>query len=146
MTVDYNASAERLQLELLVCRLELYRTGTEQHLATAIATASVCVSVCTTLSARPSDRNRIWHILGKERWTGDRLVLGSKPAAEISLRNCGNLIYPALPVFLGGDTKHRRSFLFGVYVRGSKISHQSALEMCTTCRGLNILPKRRTPL
>ena len=30
----------------------------------------------------------------------------------------------------GGDTKSRRALLFGVYARGSKISHQSALEMC----------------
>ena len=30
----------------------------------------------------------------------------------------------------GGDTKSRRSLLSGVYARGSKRSHQSALEMC----------------
>ena len=30
----------------------------------------------------------------------------------------------------GGDTKSRRPLLSGVYARGSKRSHQSALEMC----------------
>ena len=30
----------------------------------------------------------------------------------------------------GGDTKSRWSLLSGVYVRGSEISHQSALDMC----------------
>ena len=67
---------------------------------------------------------------GLERWTGDRVVLGSNPAAATSFRNFGNSVYPALPVSFGGDTKSRRFFLSGVYARGSKISHQSALEMC----------------
>ena len=40
----------------------------------------------------------------------------------------GNSVYPALPVSFGGDTKSRRSLLSGVYARGSKISHHSALE------------------
>ena len=35
-----------------------------------------------------------------------------------------------LSLSFGGDTKSRRSLLSGVYARGSKISHQSALEMC----------------
>ena len=35
-----------------------------------------------------------------------------------------------ISVSFGGDTKSRRSLLSGVYVRGSKRSHQSALEMC----------------
>ena len=43
------------------------------------------------------------------------------------LLNFGNSVYPALPVSFGGDTKSRRSLLSGVYARGSKISHQSAL-------------------
>ena len=47
----------------------------------------------------------------------------------ISLRNFGNSVCPALPVSFGGDTKSRRSLLSGVYARGSKRSHQSALEM-----------------
>ena len=33
-------------------------------------------------------------------------------------------------VFRRGDTKSRRSLLSGVYARGSKRPHQSALEMC----------------
>ena len=48
----------------------------------------------------------------------------------ISLRKFGNSVCPALPVSFGGDTKSGRSLLSGVYARGSKISHQSALEMC----------------
>ena len=35
-----------------------------------------------------------------------------------------------MSVSFGGDTKSRWSLLSGVYARGSKISHQSALEMC----------------
>ena len=43
----------------------------------------------------------------------------------------GNSVYPALPVSFGGDIKSRRSLLFGVYARGSKRPHQSALECVT---------------
>ena len=46
-------------------------------------------------------------------------------------RGHGNSVYPALPVSFGGDTKSRRSLLSGVYARGSKRSHQSALECVT---------------
>ena len=67
---------------------------------------------------------------GLEHWTADQVVLGPNPAMAASLRNFGNSVYPALPVSFGGDTKGRRSFLSGVYVSGSKRSHQSALEMC----------------
>ena len=66
-----------------------------------------------------------------ERWTGDRVVKSSNPAAATySLQNFGNCVYPTLPVSFGGDTKSRRSLLSGVCARGSKRSHQSALEMC----------------
>ena len=70
---------------------------------------------------------------GLGHWTGHRVrvVLGSNPAAATLLRNFGNSVYPALPVSFGGDTKSRRFLLSGVNARGSKISHQSALEMCT---------------
>ena len=66
-------------------------------------------------------------------WAGDRTVSrpGSSPATVTSLRNFGNSVYPALPVSFGGDTKSRRSLLSGVYARGSKRSHQSALECVT---------------
>ena len=65
---------------------------------------------------------------GLERWT----VRGSNPTAEnFSLRNFGNSVYPALPVSFGGDTKSCRSLLSGVYARGSKRPHQSALECVT---------------
>ena len=50
---------------------------------------------------------------------------------NFSLRNFGNSVYPALPVSFGGDSKSRRSLLSGVYDRGSKRSHQSALECVT---------------
>ena len=66
---------------------------------------------------------------GLDRWTGDRVVRGSNHATSTSFRNFGNSIYPGLPVYFGGDTKMRRSLLSGVYAKGSKISHQSALEM-----------------
>ena len=65
---------------------------------------------------------------GLARWTGDLVVLGSNPAAATSLRNFGNSVFPALPVYFGGDTQSRRSLLSGAYARGSKISHQSALD------------------
>ena len=67
---------------------------------------------------------------GLERWTGDRVVLGSNPAAATSRRNFGNSVYPSLTVSFGGVAKSRRSLLYVAYDRGSKISHQSALEMC----------------
>ena len=60
----------------------------------------------------------------------DRVVLGSNPAAATPRRNFGNSVYTALPVSFGGDNKSRRSLLSGIYARGSKISHKSALEMC----------------
>ena len=65
--------------------------------------------------------------------TGDRTVDGSSTTtvANFSLRNFGNSIYPALPVSYGGDSKSRRSLLSGVYARGSKRPHQSALECVT---------------
>ena len=47
---------------------------------------------------------------GLDRWTGDRVVLGSNPAAATTLKVVGPL--------------------HGVYVRGSKISQQFALDMC----------------
>ena len=71
---------------------------------------------------------------GLEHRTGDRGVLGSNPAAATSLRNIGNSVYPTLLVSFGGDTKSRRSLLSGVYARGSKRSHQSALEVCNLSR------------
>ena len=48
-------------------------------------------------------------------WPGDRVVLGSNPAAATSCQNVGNSVYLALPVSFGGDTKRRRSLLSGVY-------------------------------
>ena len=57
------------------------------------------------------------------------MVLASNTAAATLLRNFGESVYPALPVYFGGDTKSRWSLLCGVYARGSKRTHQSALEM-----------------
>ena len=68
-------------------------------------------------------------------WNGDRTFpTGFEPhfgKKNFSLRNFGNSVYPSLPVSFGGDTKSRRSLLSGVYARGSKRSHQSALECVT---------------
>ena len=63
-----------------------------------------------------------------EHLTGDRVVLGSNLAAATLLRNFDNSVYPALSLYFGRDTKSRQSLQSGVYARGSKISHQSALE------------------
>ena len=53
---------------------------------------------------------------GLERWTDDRAVLGSNPAAETLLRNFWQCRLPSFAsVFLGGDTKSRRSILSGVF-------------------------------
>ena len=58
-----------------------------------------------------------------------------------SLRNFGNSVYPALPVSFGGNSKSRRSLLSRVYARGSKRSHQSALECVgPNCCGLHHAP------
>ena len=57
----------------------------------------------------------------------------SRPRVRILLRpfgNFGNFLYPTLPVSFVRDTKSSWSLLSGVYARGSKISHYSALEMC----------------
>ena len=79
---------------------------------------------------------------GLERWTGNRVVLLQQlPAAATSLRNFGNSVYPALPVSFGGDTNYRWSLLSGVYARGRKRSHQSALEMCNFSRTPPLLEK-----
>ena len=81
---------------------------------------------------------QLW-LSGLEHWLGLATVWswpGSNPAVLTSLRDFGNSVHPALPVSFGGDTKSRQSLLSGVYARGSKISHQSALE-CVTCRGLH---------
>ena len=46
----------------------------------------------------------------------------------------------------GGDTKSRWSLLSGVYVRGSEISHQSALDMCNLSWTPHYIAYRRTTL
>ena len=120
-------------------------------LCTPVSFESFCVTSLTSVSYRSLSCSHYYYHLsfsqhflplspssgarwpcGLERWTGDRTVRGSNPAAEnFSLRNFGNSVYPALPVSFGGDTKSRRSLLSGVYARGSKRSHQSALECVT---------------
>ena len=52
---------------------------------------------------------------GLERRTGDRVVLGSNPAAT-SVQNFSNSVYPTLPASFAGHTK---TLLSGVYARGS---------------------------
>ena len=79
------------------------------------------------------NRGAVAKWVGALAWAFDRTVSwpGSNPTAAASLRNFGNSVYPALPVSFRGDTKSRRSLLSGVYARGSKRSHQSALECVT---------------
>ena len=74
-----------------------------------------------------------WWPSGLEHSTGDRVVLGSNPAAAISLRNFGYSVYPALPMSFGGDTKIRWPFWCLCQAHGKlKIPlGQSALEMCS---------------
>ena len=57
--------------------------------------------------------------------------MGSNPTADNFASELWQFRLPRLAVSCGGDTKSRRSLLSGVYVRGSKISHQSALECVT---------------
>ena len=66
-------------------------------------------------------------------WAGDRTVSrpGSNPATVTSLRNFGNSVSPPCQCLSEETLKSRRSLLSGVYARGSKRSHQSALECVT---------------
>ena len=56
---------------------------------------------------------------GLERWIGDRVALGSNPAAATSLRNFGNSVYPALTVPSEDTLKSVGSFC-PVYAREVK--------------------------
>ena len=65
----------------------------------------------------------------------------SDQACFIQIR-CKNLalnIRDCLSVSFEADTKSRWSLLSGVYASGSKISHQSALEMCNLSSGLLVV-------
>ena len=85
------------------------------------------------------DANREMHSLKliRARWVAEWVRASdwrpggpeSESRFATSLRNFGNSVYPASPVYFGGDTKSRRSLPSGVYAEGSKRSHQSALEM-----------------
>ena len=49
----------------------------------------------------------------------------------------GNSVYPALPGSFGGDTKSRRSLLYGVYMPG-EVKYPTSLHWTfVTCRGLH---------
>ena len=95
---------------------------------------TTAVGRSSSVLCRPLGGGRV---RGLEHWLG--LATGQFPPAgfepqcgkHFSLRNFGNSVYPALPVSFGVDTKSRRSLLSGVYARGSKRSHQSALECVT---------------
>ena len=63
---------------------------------------------------------------GLEHWTGDRVVHGSNPAAVTSLRNFGNSVYPALPVYF-----------YLVSMPGEVKDPTSLHWKCVTCRGLH---------
>ena len=88
-----------------------------------------CSRICQRPLVKGTNVGALWPSV-LERWTCYRVVLGSNPAAATSLQNFGNSIHPALPVSFRGDAKSCRSLLSGVYARGSKRPHQSALEMC----------------
>ena len=66
-----------------------------------------------------------------ERVTDNRVVAGSNPAEAVWKLWQFPLPHFASAQCLSEDTKSRWSLLSGVYARGSKRSHQSALEMCT---------------
>ena len=55
----------------------------------------------------------------------------------VPLGNFGNFLYPLCQCILEETQKSRWSLLYGVYARGSKISHTRG--KCVTCRGLHIL-------
>ena len=63
---------------------------------------------------------------GLEHWTGDRVILGSNPAAATSPRDFGNSVYPALPVSFGGDLKAVGPFYL-VSMPGEVKDHTSLL-------------------
>ena len=65
-----------------------------------------------------------------ERRTDDRDARSSNPAGGTSLRNCGNSVYPTLPVSFGGDTKSSRFLLCGVHARRNNRSHKEGKYMC----------------
>ena len=74
------------------------------------------------------------------------MLLGPNPAAATSLLNFGYSVHSALPASFRGDTKSHRSILSGVYARGSKRSHQSALEMCNLLWTPPLLEKENSKL
>ena len=74
---------------------------------------------------------------GLESWTGDRVVLGSNPAAATSLRNIDNSVYPALR--LSEETLKAVGPLYLVSMPG-EVKYPTSLHWkCVTCRGLHIL-------
>ena len=79
-----------------------------------------------------------------ERWTGDRVVVGLNPADATLLWNFGNSVYPALPVYFGGDTKNSRSLLSGVYAKGNKGSHAGGT--CKLSRTRPLLEKENAKI
>ena len=101
---------------------------------TRIANPSIMIHRWIDVSLRPYTEGR-WPS-GLERWTGDQVVLGLNPAATTSLRNFGNAVYPALPVYFGGDTKSCRSLLSGV-MPGEVKDPISLHWKCVPCRGLH---------
>ena len=75
---------------------------------------------------------------GLERWTGDRMVLRSNPAAETSLRNFGNSVSHALLLSFGGYAKSLDPFYLGPM--SGEVKYSSSLHWnCVTCREFLIL-------
>ena len=71
---------------------------------------------------------------GLEHWTGD--PPGLNPTAATSLRNFGNSVYPALPVYFGGVTKAVGPFYL-VSMLGEVKDPTSLHWKCVTCRRLH---------
>ena len=64
-------------------------------------------------------------------WRPDSFPAGFESHCGSFALGIGNSVYPTLPLPFGGDTNSCRSLLSGVYARGSKRSHQFALECVT---------------
>ena len=79
-----------------------------------------------------------------EHGTGDRVVLGSNPAAATSPRNFGNSVYPAFQC-LSEETLKAVGPLYLVSMPGEVKDPTSPHWECVTCRGLHHSSRRTTP-
>ena len=71
---------------------------------------------------------------GLERWTGDRVVLGSNPAAATSLRNFANSVY----LQCLSEEKLKAVGPFYLVSMPGEVKDPTSLHWkCVTCRGLH---------